>query len=148
MQFLLLLGTFLLHFNLGASLKIATSLAWIEHTPQPYAIQNFYKGSSPATLTSGGVANLGTDKSFDLAANAETQGLKQYANHRNIRLIYIICEVGYRIVADRSKGIKSLADLKGKKIGSIKGSSAAVFVDKMMKNVGVKEGEYTITSGR
>ncbi|CAO2654320.1 Nn.00g110530.m01.CDS01 [Neocucurbitaria sp. VM-36] len=145
MHFFLFLGTFLLQFKLGVALKIATSLAWIEHTPQPYAIENFYKGSSSASLTSGGVANLGTDKSFDLAANAETQGLKQYANHRNIRLIYIICEVGYRIVAERSKGIKSLADLKGKKIGSIKGSSAGVFVDKMMKNAGVNEGQYTIT---
>lgn len=66
-------------------LKIATSLQWIEHTPQPYAIKNFYKGSSTASLSSGGVANLASDTSFDLAANAETQGLKQYANHKNIR---------------------------------------------------------------
>ncbi|KAF1848393.1 periplasmic binding protein-like II [Cucurbitaria berberidis CBS 394.84] len=136
----------LLYLHHGAALKVATSLAWIEHTPQPYAIKNFYKGSSSATLTSGGVANLGTDKSFDLAANAETQGLKQYASHRKIRLIYIVCEVAYRIVADRSKGIKSLADLKGKKIGSIKGTSAAIFVEKMMRNVGVKEGEYTVVN--
>ncbi len=58
-----------------AALKIATSLQWIEHTPQPYAIKNFYKGDSPATLMSGGVMNLasGADKTIDLAANAETQ---------------------------------------------------------------------------
>lgn len=148
MQLLFFLWPFLLNFDLGAALKIATSLAWIEHTPQPYAIKNFYKGSSSASLTSGGVANLGTDKSFDLAANAETQGLKQYANHRNIRLIYIVCEVAYRLVADRSKGIKTLTDLKGKKIGSIQSSSANVFVDKMMRTVGVKESEYTIANGR
>ncbi len=46
-----------------------------------------------------------------------TQGLKQYASHRNIRLIYIIGEVGYRIVANKAAGISSLADLKGKRIG-------------------------------
>lgn len=148
MQCFILLGIILLYLDIGAALKVGTSLAWIEHTPQPYAIKNFYKGSSSASLASGGVANLATDKSFDLAANAETQGLKQYASHRNIRLIYIICEVAYRIVADGSKGIKSLTDLRGKKIGSIQGTSAGVFVDMMMKNAGVNQGDYTIVNGR
>jgi ABC-type nitrate/sulfonate/bicarbonate transport system substrate-binding protein len=82
-----------------------------------------------------------------LAANAETQGLKQYANHRNIRLIYIICEVAYRIVADKRKGITKLSDLKGKKIGTIGSSSASVFIHNMMTSVGVDDGEYTTSSG-
>ncbi|KAF2845401.1 hypothetical protein T440DRAFT_460350 [Plenodomus tracheiphilus IPT5] len=147
MQLFLLLNALLLQPHCGFGLKIATSLQWIEHTPQPYAIKHFYNGSSPATLTSGGVANLGTDKSFDLAANAETQGLKQYATHRNIRLIYIICEVAYRIVADKRKGIATLADLKGKKIGSLKGTSAGVFVHNMMSSVGVSDSQYSIVGG-
>lgn len=63
----------------SCALRIASSLQWIEHTPQPYAIKNFYKGKTAADLTSGGVANLGSDpKNFDLAANAETQGLSKY----------------------------------------------------------------------
>lgn len=53
-----------------------------------------------------------TNKSTDLAANAETQGLKQYANHKDIRLIYIITEVSYRLVARVDAGIKSLSDCK------------------------------------
>jgi ABC-type nitrate/sulfonate/bicarbonate transport system substrate-binding protein len=130
------------------SLKIATSLDWIEHTPQSYAIKNFYKGSSTAKLVSGGVANLGDDSSFDLAANAETQGLKQYVKHKNIRLIYTICEVPYRLVANKASGIKTLADLKGKKIGTMKGTSAAVFVQRMMASVGVQENQYTAVSAK
>jgi ABC-type nitrate/sulfonate/bicarbonate transport system substrate-binding protein len=119
-----------------------------EHTPQPYAIKNFYNGSTAATLVSGSVANLASNpKDFDLAANAETQGLKQYANHRNIRLIYIICEVAYRIVADKRKGITKLSDLKGKKIGTIGSSSASVFIHNMMTSVGVDDAEYTTSSG-
>ncbi|KAH7091195.1 hypothetical protein FB567DRAFT_268232 [Paraphoma chrysanthemicola] len=139
---------FTLLLQTSIALRIATSLQWIEHTPQPYAIKNFYKGSSTATLTSGGVANLGSDpKNFDLAANAETQGLKQYANHRNIRLIYVICEVAYRIVADKRK-VTKLSDLKGKKIGTIQSSSAAVFIHNMLTSVGVADNEYTTTSGK
>ncbi|KAL1845117.1 hypothetical protein VTK73DRAFT_1094 [Phialemonium thermophilum] len=41
-----------------AGLRIATSLQWIEHTPQEWAIKNYYKGDSAATLVSGGVQNL------------------------------------------------------------------------------------------
>jgi ABC-type nitrate/sulfonate/bicarbonate transport system substrate-binding protein len=129
------------------ALRIASNLQWIEHTPQPYAIKNFYKGDSAATLISGGVATLASDKSIDLAANAETQGLKQYANHRDIRLIYIIVEAGYRIVANKAAGINSLADLKGKKIGSMQGSSAAVFVTKLLSTAGLSESDYRIVSG-
>jgi ABC-type nitrate/sulfonate/bicarbonate transport system substrate-binding protein len=128
-------------------IKIGTSLQWIEHTPQPYAIKNFYKGTSAASLVSGGVANLGSDTSFDLAANAETQGLKQYASHRNIRLIYMICEVPYRIVADKSRGINTLADLKGKKIGTIPGTSANVFIHNMMTSIGVSDSQWSAVSG-
>lgn len=134
-------------FGHVGALKISTSLLWIEHTPQPYAIKNFYKGRSPVTLSSGGVATLGTDSSFELAANAETQGLKTYAKHRNIRLIYVICDVPYRMLANKAAGIKTLADLKGKRIGTLKGSSAAVFIHNMMSSVGVRDNEYTTVSG-
>jgi hypothetical protein len=131
------------------SLRIASSLAWIEHTPQPYAITHFYNGSTPAILVSGSVANLASSpSSFDLAANAETQGLKQFANHRNIRLIYIICEVAYRLVADKRKGITQLSDLKGKKIGTIGSSSASVFVHNMLSSAGVPDTAYSTTNGK
>jgi ABC-type nitrate/sulfonate/bicarbonate transport system substrate-binding protein len=100
-------------------LKIASSLQWIEHTPQPYALKNFYKGGSAAQLVSGGVPNLASDRSVDLAANAETQGLIQYGQHSNIRMIYTIVDVGYRLVANKASGINTLADLKGKKIGTL-----------------------------
>lgn len=149
-----------MHFNLrlllsfftllpaGLTLRIASSPAWIEHTPQPYAMKHFYNGSTAATLTSGCVADLASNpRDLDLAANAETQGLKQYANHRNVRLIYIICEVAYRIVADKRKGITRLADLKGKKIGTLQSSSAAVFIHNMMTSVGVKDNDYTTSNG-
>lgn len=65
----------------------------------------------------------------------------------NKGLIYIICEVAYRIVASKASGIKTLADLKGKKIGTMSGTSANVFVSRMMNSVGVAEGQYTIVSG-
>ena len=130
----------------ATALRIATSLQWIEHTPQPYAIKNFYKGSSAATLISGGVANL-ADKTVDLAANAETQGLKQYATQKNYRLIYVICEAGYRLVANKASGVSKLADLKGKRVGTLPGSSAGYFVSKLLSTAGLKDGDYKTATG-
>jgi ABC-type nitrate/sulfonate/bicarbonate transport system substrate-binding protein len=147
MYSLLLLIAVFFQLHYVDSLRIASSLLWIEHTPQPYAIKNFYNGSTPATLVSGSVADLASNRNFDLSANAETQGLKQYANHRNIRLIYVICEVPYRLIANKQKGIAKLADLKGKKIGTVKGSSAGVFVHNMMSSVGVQDREYEAVDG-
>lgn len=139
------LGALLLA-SCASTLKIATSLQWIEHTPQPYAIKNFYKGDS-AQLVSGGVANLATDTTIDIAANAETQGIKQYSSHRNIRIIYTIVDVGYRLVANKASGIKVLSDLKGKKIGTMPGTSAAYFVSKLLSTAGLKDSDYTVVSG-
>lgn len=84
---------------------------------------------------------------FDLAANAETQGLLTYASNKNIRLIYVICEVAYRLVANKASGINTLADLKGKRIGTMSGTSAGVFVDRMLASAGLKTTDYTVVSG-
>jgi ABC-type nitrate/sulfonate/bicarbonate transport system substrate-binding protein len=132
-------------FGPTCAVKIATSLQVIEHTPQPYAIKNFYKGQ--ASIVSGGVASLLSDKTVDLGANAEYQGLIQYGTHKNIRMIYTIVDVPYRLVANKAAGISSLADLKGKRVGSIPGTSANYFVRKLLGSVGVKESEFTVVSG-
>ncbi|PKS10370.1 hypothetical protein jhhlp_002121 [Lomentospora prolificans] len=131
----------------ASSLKVSTSLDWIEYTPQRYAADNFYKGSSPVQISSGGVANIARDSSIDLAANAETQGLKQLSGRRNIRLIYMVCEAQYRIVANKAKGINSLEDLKGKRIGTMPGTSAGYFINKFLGTVGIQPGQYTVAMG-
>lgn len=56
--------------------------------------------------------------------------------------------MAYRIVANKASGIKTLSDLTGKKIGTIPGTSANVFVARMLDSVGVKENQYTIVSGK
>jgi ABC-type nitrate/sulfonate/bicarbonate transport system substrate-binding protein len=55
--------------------------------------------------------------------------------------------VSYRLVARTDAGIKTLADLKGKKIGSMRGTSAAVFVQRMLASAGVGDEQYSIVSG-
>lgn len=129
------------------ALKIGAALHVFEHTPLAYAAKHFYKGKTPANVTAGYVGLLANDTSFDLAANAETQGLKIYANNRNIRLIYIIVEVPYRLVANKASGIKELKDLKGKRVGTFPATSAQVFVHNLLSDAGLKDGDYTEVPG-
>ncbi|KAK4248962.1 hypothetical protein C7999DRAFT_39945 [Corynascus novoguineensis] len=136
------------------ALRIAANQQWIEHTPIDYAAKNIYNkagNGDTATVVFGGVPNLGSDPSVDLAANAETQGLKFLASSvRSMRLIGIIVEVTYRLVADRSRGISDLADLRGKRIGTIPGTSAEVFIRRLLETeagLSWERGDYTTVAG-
>jgi ABC-type nitrate/sulfonate/bicarbonate transport system substrate-binding protein len=142
-------------FSLQAHcLKIACSQQWIEHTPLAYAASNFYNkaGGDQATIISGGIPNL-ADKSVDLAGNAETQGLKNYVTHKNYRLIGIIVEVTYRLVAannNKASPVTQLSDLRGKRIGTIAGTSAEVFVRQLLASTGLSNPttDYTTVNGQ
>ena len=127
-----------------SGLKIASVLQYIEYTPEKIAAQDFYKGE--VTFSSGGIANIVSGSSIDLGANAETQALRNFPSHKNLRIIATVSEVAYRIVANKNK-IASIKDLKGKRIGTMSGTSAGYFIYKYLNSVGLKEGDYTLASG-
>lgn len=88
------------------------------------------------------------DPNVHLGTNAETQTLRQSTAHRNLRIIFTVTETFYQIVANRAAGISSLADLRGKRIGTIPSTSAAYFVHKYLGTVGLTDADYTIRPGR
>jgi ABC-type nitrate/sulfonate/bicarbonate transport system substrate-binding protein len=126
-------------------LKIACRTEWIEHTPLAYAAANFYKDETTFVI-SGGIPNL-RDSTVDLAGNAVTQGLKYYGTSKNYRLIGIIVEVTYRLVANKAAGITTLTDLKGKRNGTMPGTSAEVFVHQLLGSAGLSQSKYTTVTG-
>lgn len=131
--------------NSASALKDASSLSTIEYTPELIAKQDYLKGVD-VSFTNGGVANIVSDTSVDVASNAETQALRQYATHKNLRIIYTVAEVAYRIIANK-KGVTTLKDLKGKKIGTMPSTSAAYFVSTYLASAGLKDSDYTVVSG-
>lgn len=137
---------FLFFPSSAAALKISGNLAVIEYTPELVAAEDYYS-KGEITFSNGGVAEIVRDSSIHLAANAETQALRQYANHRNLRIIYNVVESAYRLVVSKKSGVKTLADLKGKRIGSYSGTSAGYFVETLLGTVGLKPNDYTIVSG-
>ncbi|KAM7199492.1 putative aliphatic sulfonates-binding protein [Naviculisporaceae sp. PSN 640] len=140
---LVAVATFLFSSRQVSGLRVSYNVAWIEGTPLDYTSKNVFK-TEAVTTVDGGIHELGN---VDIAGNAETQGLKQYVNHKNYRLIYIVVEVAYRLVAHKAAGIRTLADLRGKRVGTVAGSSAEVFVHTLLESAGVKQGEYTQVSG-
>ncbi|KAK3324504.1 hypothetical protein B0T19DRAFT_428728 [Cercophora scortea] len=145
--FLSLFLALLLPFStVVTALKLAAELTTIEYTAELIAAKDYFHNGT-ATFTTGGVATIVQDKSIDLASNAETQALRQFATHKNLRIIYTVSEVAYRLVARKKSAVTTAQDLKGKKIGTFPGTSGAYFVQKYLASVGLKPADYTVVSG-
>ncbi len=127
------------------ALRIASDTSSIEFTPALVAAQDFYPGQ--ASVVSGGISLLLTDTTIDLGTNAETQALRQSVDHPNLRIIFTTTETFYRIVASKKAGIAALADLRGKRVGTISNTSAAFYLDKMLRSVQLTSADVTVVSG-
>jgi NitT/TauT family transport system substrate-binding protein len=80
----------------------------------------------------------------DLAGNAETQALRLSVAHPDIRILMTVTEGLYRIVARRSSGIATLADLRGKRIATFTNTSAAYYLHRVLAKAGMTEADVTI----
>lgn len=115
--------------------------------------------SSGASFASGGVDNLFKDDGAaagsagefdhapggaDIAAQAETQALRASVDHPDLRIILTVTEGLYEVVARRSAGIASAADLRGKRIGVFERTSAAYFLHGLLANAGLSEADITV----
>lgn len=89
---------------------------------------------TPAMRTSGA----------DLAGNSETQGLLASLDHPDLRIIMTITEGLYYILARRSAGIATASDLKGKRIATYANSSAAFYLDRVLRRNGISNADVTI----
>ncbi len=83
-------------------------------------------------------------KLADVAGNAETQLLRATVAHPDGRYLLTVTEGLYRIVARRSRGIATEADLKGKRIGTYPGTSAAFYLHKALARAKLTEKDVTI----
>lgn len=115
----------------------------VEIAPVFLAVRSLYPEGHEVKL--GGVPSLiASENVADVATNAETQALRFSVKRPDIRIILTIVEGHYRIVARRSAGISSLADLKGKKIATLRNTSADYFLAKMLKEAGLTEADVEV----
>ena len=128
--------------NTAETLRIYGNLSLLEMAPVLLATR-IYPGKtrlehgSVMSLwgESSGLASLDSAGQSDIALNSETQALRASVLHPDLRFIFTVAECPYRIVARRSAGIAQLADLRGKRVGTQLESSAAYFLDRMLRTV-------------
>jgi len=111
----------------------------VELAPVRLAANGIYPAK--VNVTSGGVDALFGSNPPLVATNAETQALRSSVEHGNLRIIFTVCEGLYRIVAKKSAGISTLADLKGKTIDYSSGTSSAYFLHQMLALVNLSESD-------
>lgn len=118
-----------------APLEVHGALSVVELAPVHLAVEDIYPAGTKVGL--GGAATLAGDNPPDIATNAETQLLRESLKQPDLRIIMTIAEGNYRIVARRSAGIRSVADLRGKRIGTWVQSSAGYFLSRMLATEGM-----------
>ena len=131
-------------------ISIHGNITVFEIAPVLLAAQDYYPGV--ATVKMGGIPNLvgasqipgfGSEGVADAATHAETQALRYSVKNENIRIIMNVTQGLYRIVARKSAGINSVADLKGKKIATIPTTSSGYFLHKMLAREGLSYADIT-----
>lgn len=124
-----------------APIRVSGSF-WIELSPVLVAANSFYP--TQLTVGEGGIPRI-TAGETDLATNAETQVLRETAvNNPDLRIIATVTESFYRLVARKSAGIATLADLKGKRVMTPANTSANYYLVAMLRTVGLSDEDVTI----
>lgn len=127
-----------------APLAIYGNKQTFEIAPVLLAAEHYYPGE--ASVGMGSIANLvgappvagfGETGVADLATNAETQALRYSVENPNLRIVMTVTEGLYRIVARRSAGISSVADLRGHRIATIPQTSSGYFLKLMLEDAGL-----------
>jgi NitT/TauT family transport system substrate-binding protein len=126
------------------AIRVHGNIETFEIAPVLLAAEKYYPG--PASVKMGGIPNLvgaaqiqgfGSPGVADVATHAETQALRYSVEHPDVRIILNVTRGLYRVVARKSAGIDTLADLKGKRIATIPVTSSGYFLERMLRSAGL-----------
>ena len=98
-------------------------------------------GGRRLQVINGGVRNLANGGAH-AATNAETQLL--VVGTPNVRLLFTVAEGLYRVVAKRSAGIRTPADLRGKRVSVPRDTSAHYYLVRTLVAAGLTEADVTL----
>jgi len=126
-----------------APFTVAVATAVVEAAPVYMAKEGPF--GPKMQFINGGVRTL-TNNGAHAAGNATTQMLVVLRDNPNVRLLFTLVEGLYRIVAKRSAGINTLADLKGKRVVVPRSTSANYHLVAMLRSAGLQESDVTIVS--
>jgi NitT/TauT family transport system substrate-binding protein len=116
---------------------------WIELSPVLVAADSFYP--QRLEVGEGGIVRI-TAGEADLATNAETQLLRESLTNPDLRIIMTVTESFYRLVARRSAGIETVADLAGKRVMLPRNTSAHYYLVAMLRTAGLTEDDVEVVN--
>jgi NitT/TauT family transport system substrate-binding protein len=122
-------------------LRVGVNLMTIETLPI-WLIEKEPLGAS-IVISGGGIPVL-TAGAADVATHAETQAVRYSPVNPDIRVILTVAEYAYRIVARRPAGIRTAADLRGKRIATALNTSANFYLVKTLATAGMTEKDVTV----
>ena len=96
-------------------------------------------------VINGGVRDLG-NRGAHAATNSETQMLLASTTNPRIRMLLTVADGHYRIIARKSAGINSLADLRGKRITTATQTSAHYYLFGMLRSAGLQESDVRLVN--
>jgi sulfonate transport system substrate-binding protein len=125
------------------TLRLAVNTTTIESAPLFVAAE----GPAGATLrvSSGGIAQL-VSLEADAATNSSTQAVLRSVANPNLRIVLTVAECFYRIVGRRSAGIRQVADLRAKRIGTPVNTSAHFYLAKTLRGANLTEADVTVVA--
>jgi NitT/TauT family transport system substrate-binding protein len=127
----------------GALFTVAVSTTTLEAAPVYLADEGPF--GPRLHVINGGVRSL-TGGGAHAATNATTQMLVVIRDNPKVRLLFTLTEGLYRIVAKRSAGIQTLADLRGKRIVVPRATSAHYYLAAMLRSAGLQESDVTLVA--
>jgi ABC-type nitrate/sulfonate/bicarbonate transport system substrate-binding protein len=126
-----------------APFTVAVNTATLEAAPVYIAVAR--GGQANYRFINGGVRSL-LNGGAHAATNAETQMLLAIDANPKIRMLFTLADGLYRIVAKRSAGIRTLADLNGKRVVLPRNTSAHYSLVRLLATAGVQEADVTIVT--
>lgn len=82
----------------------------------------------------------------DAATGSETQALLNSVVQPDLRIILTLAECRYRLVARHSAGIRKIAGLHGKRVGTTRNTSAEYFLSRMLGTARLTESDIRLVA--
>ena len=122
-------------------LRVGVNLTTIETLPIWLLEKEPLAGS--IVISGGNIPSMTAGKA-DVATHAETQAVRYSPVNPDIRVILTVAEYAYHIVARRTAGIRTAADLRGRKIATALNTSANFYLVKTLSSAGMSEKDVTV----
>lgn len=124
------------HADVGPPLAVHGATSVVELGPVHLAVERLYPAGTKVQ-PGGAITLVRGERLADVATNAETQALRVSVDRPDVRIVMTVAEGMYRIVARKSAGIASIADLKGKRVATLTQTSSGYFLGRMLSREGL-----------